>query len=43
MQPDGMLSVSGMYRTHALCVVRSGERVWVRESTAENTVSDSIP
>ena len=32
MQPDGMPSVSGMHRTHALCVVRSGERVWVRES-----------
>ena len=32
MQPDGMPSIAGMHRTHALCVVRSGERVWVRES-----------
>ena len=32
MQPDVMPSIAGMHRTHALCVVRSGERVWVRES-----------
>ena len=31
MQPDGMPSVSGMHRTHALCVVRSVDVVWVRE------------
>ena len=32
MQPDGMPSIAGMHHTHVLCVVRSGERVWVRES-----------
>ena len=31
MQPDGMPSVTGMQRTHALCVVRSVDVVWVRE------------
>ena len=32
MQPDGMPSIAGMHRTHALCVVRSVDVVWVRES-----------
>ena len=31
MQPDGMPSGKGMQRTHALCVVRSVDVVWVRE------------
>ena len=32
MQPDGMPSIAGMQRTHALCVVRSVDVVWVREA-----------
>ena len=31
MQPDGMPSITGMHRTHALCVVRSVDVVWVRD------------
>ena len=32
MQPGGMPSITGMHRTHTLCVVRSVDVVWVRES-----------
>ena len=32
MLPDGMASITGIHRTHALHSVRSGDRVWVRES-----------
>ena len=32
MDPDGMPSASGMQCTHTVCVVRPGDRVWVRET-----------